>query len=271
MKSINKTQPPVSVIVPVHNLQDYIAETLDSILASDYSNIEIIVVDDGSTDNSPEIIEAYADKSDKIKFFKQANRGVSAARNQAIRLSCGKYILPVDGDDLISSNYIAEAVNVLEQNPQIKVVCCEVEKFGVKNGVKKYPPFSYRLLARKNMIVNSSMFRKSDWEKIEGGYCEEEIYCEDWDFWISMFKTGGEFLRLPFIGMKYRIRQVSRRTNARSQKRKMVDIINRRHKAFLYKQLGGKLHYNRTWSRLFNFFFRIASKPLFYTRKITIK
>lgn len=266
MKNINdekrntdELQPLASVIIPVYNMQDYIAETLDSVLKSDYPNYEIIVMDDGSTDNSIDIIKSYAEKSAKIKFFQQPNGGVSAARNHAIRLSRGEYILPVDADDLISSNYMSEAVKVLRENPQIKVVCCEVEKFGDKNKLKKYPPFSYRLLARKNMIVNSAMFRKSDWEKIDGGYCEEEIFCEDWDLWISMFETGGEFLRLPFVGLKYRIRQDSRRHNARNKKKKMTDMINRRHKAFIYKQLGGKLHYNRSLSRFFNFWGRIVN------------
>ncbi|MDR1553657.1 MAG: glycosyltransferase [Prevotellaceae bacterium] len=254
IENTHELQPLVSVIVPVYNMQNYIAETLDSVLASSYHNYEIIIIDDGSTDNSSEIIKSYVAKSDKIKFFKQTNKGVSAARNHAIKRSAGEYILPVDADDLISSNYIKEAVNVLKNNPQIKVVCCEVERFGEKTGIKKYPSFSYKLLARKNMIVNSAMFRKSDWEKTDGGYCEEEIFCEDWDFWISMFKTGGEFLRLPFVGLRYRIRQSSRRINVHSKKRKMIDMINSRHKEFIYKQLGGKLHYSRTWSRFFNFF-----------------
>jgi glycosyltransferase involved in cell wall biosynthesis len=255
--------PLVSVIIPVFNMQNYLAETLDSVLNSGYPNFEVIIVDDGSTDNSVKIAQNYAEQSDRIKLAGQTNRGVSAARNHAIKLSCGKYILPVDGDDLISSDYIAEAVIVLEKIPQIKVVCCEVEKFGEKNRIKKYPPFSYRMLARKNMIVNSAMFRKSDWKKIDGGYCEEEIFCEDWDFWISMFKTGGEFLRLPFIGFKYRIRQGSRRIGVRNRKKKMIDMLNSRHKAFIYKQLGGKLHYSKTWSRLLNFFDRIAMSEKF--------
>ncbi|MDR2472051.1 MAG: glycosyltransferase family 2 protein [Tannerella sp.] len=247
--------PLVSVIIPVYNMSEYVSETLDSVLSSDYPEMEIVVVDDGSTDNSADIIKSYAEKSNKIKLFEQPNKGVSAARNYAIQLSQGEYILPVDADDLISENYIREAVKILTDNPQIKVVSCEVEQFGERAGIIHYPKFSYRLLARKNMIVCSSMFRKSDWAKT-GGFCEEEIFREDWDFWISMFTTGGDFFRLPFVGLKYRIRKDSRRhKNITDKKKKMIDAINQRHKAFIYQQLGGKLHYNRTWSRFLNKFF----------------
>ncbi|MDR1984238.1 MAG: glycosyltransferase [Prevotellaceae bacterium] len=249
--------PLVSVIIPVYNMQDYLAETIDSVLNSDYSNFEVIIIDDGSTDNSAEIARNYAEKYKKIKLFTQKNSGVSAARNHAIKLSEGKYILPVDADDLISPEYIKKAVEVLEKNPQFKVVCCEVEWFGDRNKKINYPPFSYRLLARKNLIVSCALFRKSDWQKA-GGYCEEEIFCEDWDFWLSMFQTGGEFIRLPFVGLKYRFRKNSRRTNAHKNKKLMIDKINLRHKSFINEQLGGKLRYSRTWSRFINFFCRIV-------------
>ncbi|GHV10404.1 hypothetical protein FACS1894162_4290 [Bacteroidia bacterium] len=249
--------PLVSVIIPVYNMRDYLSETLDFILASDYPNIEIIVMDDGSMDQSLEIAQLYAKKTPQIKYFTQVNSGVSVARNHAIRLAQGEYILPVNADDLISSNYIREAVNVLNQNPQVKVVACEVEMFGEKNGKVHYPAFSYRLLARKNLIANSALFRKSDWEKA-GGYCEEEVFQEDWDFWLSMFQTGGAFVRLPFVGLRCRVQKTPRQLNVSNRKKKIVDMVNHRHKYFLNQQLGGKLHYNRTWSQLLNFFIRIV-------------
>lgn len=249
--------PLVSVIIPVYNMSQYVAETLDSVLAADYPAVEIVVVDDGSTDNSAEIVETYTKKTDRIRLFKQKNSGVSAARNYAIKLSQGEYILPVDADDIILSDYIPMAVRILMDNSNIKVVSCEVERFGKKTGMMHYPEFSCRMLARKNMIDCCSMFRKSDWEKC-GGFCEQEIFREDWDFWISILKTGGNFLRLPFVGLRYRVTGNSRRINVRKRKREIVDAINKRHAAFLNRQLGGKLHYHRTFSRFFNFFCRIV-------------
>ncbi|GHT21800.1 hypothetical protein AGMMS4957_11100 [Bacteroidia bacterium] len=250
---MTKKTPMVSVVVPIYNMEAYLAETMQSILASHFADFEIVLVDDGSKDKSVEIANTFARDFANVRVFTQQNSGVSAARNHAIREAKGKYILPVDADDLISPDFIDSAVEVLENNPQIKVVGCRVERFGEKQGEKKYPKFSLRLLARKNMIVNSSMFRKADWEKTKG-YCEEEIFCEDWDFWLSLFETGGEYVRLPFIGLQYRVRINSRRSDVHTNKKKMVNLINQRHKEFIHKQLGGKLHYHRTWSRLLNFF-----------------
>ncbi|MDR0757529.1 MAG: glycosyltransferase [Tannerella sp.] len=253
MKHAENT-PLVSVIIPVYNSSEFLEETLLSVLSSAWPNMEIVIVDDGSTDDSPAIAARYAAKYDSIRFLQQANAGAAAARNRAIAAARGEYILPVDADNLISPDYIKEAVKTLKENPQVKVVSCEVEFFGLKTGRIKYPPFSYRLLARKNMIDNCAMYRKKDWDEIEGGYCEcKEISGrEDWDLWISMFKTGGEFVRLPFVGLLYRERKNSYRKTTRNLKRSLVNLINSRHREFLYEQLGGKLHYHRTWSRLIN-------------------
>ena len=101
--------PLVSVIVPIYNAQLYLSQTVDSILKSSYPNIEIILLDDDSNDNTPQIAKALAKQYSNILYQHQPNAGASAARNHAIRLSNGKSILPVDADDLISEYYISEA------------------------------------------------------------------------------------------------------------------------------------------------------------------
>jgi glycosyltransferase involved in cell wall biosynthesis len=77
-------KPLVSVIIPIYNMQDFIAQTIDSVLNSTYPNMELILMDDGSKDSSPEIAKAYLDKDKRVKFFSQANGGASSARNNAI-------------------------------------------------------------------------------------------------------------------------------------------------------------------------------------------
>ena len=109
------------------------------------------------------------------------------------------------------------------------------------------------------MIDTCSMYRKSDWQSVDG-YCEYIKGREDWDFWISLLKRGGKVVRLPIFGLNYRIRRNSKRVTDRSFKRSIIGILNKRHKAFFYRELGGKLHYRRTWSRLFNFFIHLM-KP----------
>lgn len=243
--------PIVSVIVPVYNMERFLSETIDSVLKSNYQNFEILLVDDGSTDKSREIAAQYAENDNRIKVLSQANGGASKARNTGIANCNGEYILPVDADDLISADYMLKAVEVLQNRPEVKVVSSEAEFFGAKTGFWKLPAFSLKLLARKNMINNCSMYRKIDWEKA-GGYCDEILGPEDWDFWISVLKSGGEVHRLPIIGLYYRARSDSKRRSTRHLKSQFIAQFNKRHKVFLYNQLGGPLHKSMTWSELYN-------------------
>lgn len=110
-----KEYPLLSIIVPVYNTEGYLSECLDSLLHQTYSNIEIIIVNDGSTDLSPALIESYRRKDRRIKVFNKKNAGVSTARNDGLRLSKGDYILFVDSDDYLvdkrAVELIADSIN----------------------------------------------------------------------------------------------------------------------------------------------------------------
>ena len=246
-------KPLVSVIVPIYNAAPYLQETLDSILASTYRPIEVVMVDDGSKDNSLSIAKSYCEQYAECKVIEQANRGVSAARNSAIRATKGTYILPVDADDKIADTFIQKAVDIIEENNNVRVVGCRCWMFGAVDKEWELPQFSHALLARKNMIPATALYRKSDWQRC-GGYCEQEIYREDWDFWLSMMELGGTFYKIDEVLFYYRISTGSRRVLAKGRKKIIVDAINRRHPAYLKKYLAGPLHYNRSWSRFINFF-----------------
>lgn len=241
--------------MPCFNQGQYLEESIGSILLSGYNNLEIVIIDDGSTDNSETVALSLANKFGNIRYYKQQNQGPSVARNRGISLCTGEYILPVDADDRIAPNYISEAVKVLDSNPTIKVVYCEAEYFGDKTGKWELPAFSLRKLARKNMIFACSMYRKSDWERING-YAEEMTWgFEDWEFWISMLKNGGEVKKLPFTGFYYRIKKVSRRKGVKKEgKIKTIAFLNHKHKDFIYRQLGGPLRFQRKLSSIINLF-----------------
>ena len=243
--------PLVSVIVPLYNAAPYISETLDSIMASSYRPLEVVVVDDGSTDDGLAVAKAYAGKHPEVRVFHQKNAGVSAARNHAIREAKGMYILPVDADDRIAPFFIEHAVEAMKED--VRVVGCRAEFFGVKHGEWKLPTFSHALLARKNMIPITSLFRKADWERV-GGFCEEEIYREDWSFWLSLMELGDTYVRLDEVGLYYRVLPGSRRNKAKAHKRLIVDAMNRLHPVYMERYLGGPLHYHRSWSKCLNRF-----------------
>lgn len=109
------TSPLVSVLVPVYDVEEYLPQCLDSIIGQSYTNLEIICVNDGSTDNSLSILYSYARLDSRIRIINQTNKGLSAVRDVAIAAAQGKYSMIVDSDDWIDSNTIEDVVHVAEQ------------------------------------------------------------------------------------------------------------------------------------------------------------
>lgn len=243
--------PLVSVVIPVYNMAEYVTETLASVSRSTYPSLEVIVVDDGSTDNSAAVVEAYAATDARVRLLRQPNGGVCRARNAAIAVAGGEYVLPVDADNLIEPDFIAKAVAAIVADPSLKVVAPRADFFGERTGEWVLPPFSLSLLARKNIMDTCALYRRADWQRA-GGYCEELQAREDWEFWIAILKDGGGVLRLPDIGLHYRVRAASKRIKDRSFKRQIVSVLNRRHPEFFERELGGPLREHRSWSRLAN-------------------
>lgn len=255
--------PLVSVITPCYNQAQYLEETIKSALNSTFKPLEIIIVNDGSTDNSKEVAERLAAKYADVYLINQENQGVAAARNTGISASKGKYILCLDGDDLISDNYIAEAVKQLEAHSNLKVVYCQAVKFTTEMQKEwKLKPFSRYNLARDNMIFISALFRKTDWEKC-GSFSEDMSYGrEDWEFWIKMLKNGGDVVRLPFVGFYYRLTPTSKRkkTGTSEKKRQRIAYLNSKHQDFFEAQLNGPLRIQRTWSKPYNTLMKLVGK-----------
>ena len=109
----------VSVVIPAYNAEDYIRETLDSVLTQSYQNIEIIIVNDGSTDSTELILQEFAKAYKQIKYFNQSNSGVSEARNHAISKATGSYIALLDADDVWYQNNLEEKINIFENYSEI--------------------------------------------------------------------------------------------------------------------------------------------------------
>lgn len=256
--------PLVSVIVPLYNMEAFVAEAVRSVLASSYQNIEVIVVDDGSSDRSAEIVEAIAAQDARVTLLRQENAGPCRARNHAVAASKGAYILPVDADNVLAPQFIADAVAVLTAHPNVKVVRPTMEFIGDKQGLWKLPDFSLARLARRNHIDTCALYRREDFDRV-GGYCEEIIAREDWDFWISVLKDGGDVVRLPEVGYYYRVRRQSKRIRDRKLKAHVTRVLNQRHAAFFAEQLGGPLRRMRSWSRWINF----LTRPLRYRKVVT--
>lgn len=115
-------QPKVSVIIPVYNVDPYLRECLESVVNQTLLDIEIICVNDGSTDNSPAILEEYRAKDSRITVFTQENRGLSAARNRGMDLARGEYIYFIDSDDYVEPETLERTVHIAEADDLDAVV-----------------------------------------------------------------------------------------------------------------------------------------------------
>lgn len=199
----------VSIIVPVYNLQDYIHETLDSILLQTYQNWECIVMNDGSTDNTEAIAKSYSEKDGRIKVYSQPNGGPSKARNNAIRLSHGEFILPLDADDTISPTYLEEAIKRFTAFPETKLVYCKANLFGAVDMPWELNPYKYEWFLLSNSIFASCIYRRSDYDKT-AGYDESLIGWEDWDFLIGLLNPEDCVYQIPQVLFHYRQHLYSR-------------------------------------------------------------
>lgn len=241
----------VSVIIPAYNAEKFIGETLTSVLASDYRDIEVIIIDDGSKDNTLNIAEEYAAKDNRIAIITQPNGGVCRARNNGISHAKGEYILPVDADDILLPHFIGWAVEQIESNENVKVVVPRAEFFGEREGEWRLKDYSPELLARKNMIPVTALYRRTDWIRT-GGYCETLQAREDWNFWIGVLKEGGEVIKSDEYGLRYRIQSNSKRKHDRKFKKDIIKFLNSAHPEFMQQYLGGPLRQMRTWSKTIN-------------------
>ena len=202
--------PLVSVIISCYNLAQFLPEAVASVIAQTYENWEIIIVNDGSTDNTTEVaqqlISAYFNQN--IRLIEKKNGGPASARNAGIRVSNGEYILPLDADDKLSSIAIQHLINVASNQDEPSVVFGSYQMFGVENKlIISTDLFSEDNLKRFDMLHNSSLYSKKVWDLIKG-YKEDSalIGYEDWEFWISCLKHKISFYGLREVVIYYRTR-----------------------------------------------------------------
>lgn len=225
--------PKVSVVIPCYNHGEFLQETLDSLQLQTYSDFEVIVVNDGSTDEGTVALLQRL-KMARTTVVHTENRGVSAARNRGIAEARGEYILPLDADDRIGPDYLELAVALLDSESDAGIVYCERLLFGEREGVDPLPEYDPRGLLIDNCICPAALFRKIDWKRV-GGYSEKMVHgWEDWDFWISISELNRRVIKIPEPLFFYRVRSKSRDHSLQFyQKMAMMTVIVLRHK-YLY-------------------------------------
>jgi len=200
--------PKVSVIIPCYNQGMYLEEAIQSVLAQSFRHFEIIIVDDGSTDEATRaLLENYS--RPHCTVYRKQNEGLPVARNFGILRSKGEYILPLDADDKIGNGYLEEAAAVLDRYPDVKIVYCQARYFGARKGVVKTPPFKLDEMLIHNLVFATAFFRRNDFNKTRGYVAEMKTGWEDWDFWLSLLEEGGRVYQIPKTYFFYRARKHS--------------------------------------------------------------
>jgi glycosyltransferase involved in cell wall biosynthesis len=181
--------PKVSVIIPTYNRAHVLREAIDSVLSQKYSDLELLVVDDGSTDHTKEVVSSY---TSKLAYIYQEHQGVSAARNRGIKHTKGDYLAFLDSDDLWLPDKLSTQMRFMEDHPEIHI--CYTEERWIRRGVRVNPMKKHRKYS--GMIFehclplcivspSSVLIARSLLEEI-GVFDEELKVCEDYDLWLRI-------------------------------------------------------------------------------------
>ena len=193
----------VSVVSPCFNHGTYLPEAVQSVYEQTLPAHEIIVVDDGSTD-APTIDVLRGMEGGKARVVRRSHAGPSAARNAGIREASGEYILPLDADDRISARFIEATTAVLDADSAVGIAYPETMLFGEAEGRLPVDDYGFPAILLGNTIVNTSLYRRADWEAARG-YDEKLLHgWEDYDLWLSIIELGRRVVRVPEAVLHYR-------------------------------------------------------------------
>ncbi len=228
--------PTVSVVIPCYNHGKYVDEAVTSVLKQTYQDVEMVIVDDGSDDpETADKLSAYSRPNTTV--IRVPNGGLARARNVGIKAASGAYILPLDADDRIGSTYVEKAVAILNTRPDVSIVYCEAEFFGMKTGKWELPLYSLERMLACNVVFATAFFRKSQWQAVGGYNPNMSRSFEDWDFWLSLIELGGGVYRIPETLFFYRMKEDSMHSLTPVWKFAMFLRVYANHKMFFMSHI----------------------------------
>lgn len=202
-------RPKVSVVMSVYNGEAYLREAVKSILNQTFSDFEFIIINDGSTDRTPEILETIKDP--RVRVINQPNRGLTVSLNRGIRLAQGEYIARMDADDISEPERLERQVEIIDRNPNIALVGCwykVVDEQGKVLAHRKLPIDSDKLakeLVHRNILCHGSVLIRKDAVEAVGLYNESLRYAQDYELWLRMLREGFKASVVPDFLYSYRI------------------------------------------------------------------
>lgn len=205
LELVHSYQPLISIILPTYNQAKYLPEALDSIFNQTLRDFELVIVNDGSTDDTSNILKKYA-QTYNFKLINQTNQGLPKALNTGFTEAKGKYLTWTSSDNIMLPAMLEKLYGALENNPPISVFYADwifIDDAGTVLSRFETLDFDRCLLLQFNFVHCCFLFRREVFEKL-GGYYPEYIYSEDWDFWIRASRHF-KMKHLPETLYKYRI------------------------------------------------------------------
>lgn len=201
--------PRVSIIIPTYNRADFLPESVGSVLAQTFRNFEILIVDDGSTDNTREILKSYLSDV-RIKYFYQENQGQSVARNLALKHARGEFICFLDSDNAWFPEKLSEQLSIMDSHPEIDIVygdAVTIDEFGneiSRQNMKRYSGLIAKYMVKDNIVsMNTTMARYRCFVEL-GGMSGKRRVADDYDLWLR-FSSRFVFHHEPRFWAKYRV------------------------------------------------------------------
>lgn len=232
--------PLVSIVIPFHNNEQTLSEAIESAISQRYTHIEVLVVDDLSTDSSCEVVKKFVKQDSRVAMFANDGSGVSAARNSGLKRSKGEFVVFLDADDKLKETYIERALYCYENNSELTIVYSNMERFERETGVQFLDEFVITSFLRQNCIPIFAMVRTEQLKSI-GGFDEKLSLCEDWECWMNLLKIfEGKVFRIEEPQYLYRKRfnsdsVMDRNANNGNEFRKAALYVFQKHQDFYIK------------------------------------
>ena len=202
--------PEVSVIMSVFNGKDFLAESIQSVLAQSFKNFEFIIIDDGSNDNSSEVIRSFEALDPRIRFITQKNQGLARSLNIGIKNSKGKYIARIDADDICYESRLKKQFTFMEKNPSIDLIGSSVDVIDENGSVtaSKMQASSFDEIFKKRYftspILHITFFGRRSFFECNNGYRENFIFAQDYDLVLRGIDSGSVMLNINEKLVQYR-------------------------------------------------------------------
>ncbi len=238
LREADPPAPAVSVIIPCYGQAEFLGEAVASVVAQTWTDWEIVIVDDGSTDDTAQTAQRLMEQHPhhRIRLLSQPNQGVSVARNNGIATSTGRYILPLDADDMLKPLMLERTVALLDSNRSVSIAYTDWQVTGTSSLTVPTGIWDQLHQCLGNQLGYCSLYRRGVWAAT-GGYNPKQHDFEDYDFWLACMEVGAQAERIPEPLFLYRARPGTRTDGAEPRRAQLLRELAQNHPSLYTRQL----------------------------------